>query len=125
VAPNLDASQKSHAETKRAEFDRTVDLRSGQTWIHALCPTQGTASDPVKWEEVKTTGNDPLAQRTSDKLRADELLVRSLGVVRLKMELDRVPLWRGNHVALSQLLDDWSRYVYLPRLKDADVLVKP
>ena len=92
VALNLDASQKSHAETKRREFDRTVDLRIGQTWIHALCPTQAAPSDPVKWEEVKATGNDALAQRTSDKLRTDELLVRALGVVRLKMELDRVPL---------------------------------
>ena len=123
VALNLDASQKSQAETKRGEFDRTVDLRIGQTWIHALCPTQAAPSGPVKWEEVKTTGNDALAQRTSDKLRTDELLVRALGVVRLKMELDRVPLWRGNHVPLRQLLDDWARYVYLPRLKDADVLV--
>jgi hypothetical protein len=59
----------------------------------------------------------------SAKLRLEELLVRSLGVVRLKMELDRVPLWRGNHVPVRQLVEDWARYVYLPRLKDADVLV--
>jgi hypothetical protein len=122
-ALNLDAFQKNQAIAKKGEFDRTIDLRIGQTWIHALCPTQAKANDLVKWDEVKVTGNEPLAQRTSDKLRSEELLVRALGVVRLKMELDRIPLWRGNHVSVRQLLEDWSRYLYLPRLRDADVLL--
>jgi hypothetical protein len=39
------------------------------------------------------------------------------------MELDRVPLWRGNHVSIRQLVDDFSRYLYLPRLQTSDVLV--
>ncbi len=38
------------------------------------------------------------------------------------MELDRVPLWRGDHVAIRQLADDFARYVYLPRLRDSQVL---
>lgn len=122
-ALNLDAFQKSQAEAKSAEFDRTTDLRIGQTWIHALCPAQANATATMTWEEVKPSGNEPLAERTGQKLRSEELLVRSLGVVRLKMELDRIPLWRGNHVAVRQLLEDWSRYVYLPRIKDADVLI--
>jgi len=123
-ALNLDAFQKNQAIAKKGEFDRTIDLRIGQTWIHGLCPTQAKATESVKWDEVKVSGNEALADRTSAKLRSEELLVRSLGVVRLKMELDRVPLWRDNrHVAVRQLLEDWSRYVYLPRLKDAEVLM--
>jgi hypothetical protein len=27
-----------------------------------------------------------------------------------------VPLWRGDHVAIKQLVDDFARYPYLPRL---------
>jgi uncharacterized protein len=122
-ALNLDAFQKNQAIAKKGEFNRTIDLRIGQTWIHALCPTQAAPTDAVRWDEVKVGGNDALADRTGAKLRSEELLVRSLGVVRLKMELDRIPLWRGNHVPVRQLLEDWSRYVYLPRLKDAQVLV--
>ena len=38
------------------------------------------------------------------------------------MELDRVPLWRGDHVAVRQLAEDFARYVYLPRLRDPEVL---
>jgi hypothetical protein len=40
------------------------------------------------------------------------------------MELDRVPLWRDDrHVAVKQLAEDFARYVYLPRLKDSNVLI--
>ena len=40
------------------------------------------------------------------------------------MELDRVPLWRGDHVAVRQLVEDFARYLYLPRLADPDVLLE-
>jgi hypothetical protein len=39
------------------------------------------------------------------------------------MELDRIPLWRGDHVEVRQIVDDFARYLYLPRLRDSDVLL--
>jgi hypothetical protein len=39
------------------------------------------------------------------------------------MELDRVPLWRGDHVTIRQLVEDFGRYLYLPRLQTTDVLL--
>jgi hypothetical protein len=39
------------------------------------------------------------------------------------MELDKIPLWRGDHVAVRQLIEDFARYVYLPRLRDPDVVL--
>jgi hypothetical protein len=38
------------------------------------------------------------------------------------MELDRVPLWRGNHVPVRQVIEDFARYLYLPRIKDSTIL---
>ena len=61
--------------------------------------------------------------RASKKLRSDELLLTGFAATRLRMELDRVPLWRGDHVAVKQLVEDFARYLYLPRLKDPSVLV--
>jgi hypothetical protein len=60
--------------------------------------------------------------RASRKLRGDELLITALAGTRLRMELDRVPLWRGNHVPIRQLCEDFARYLYLPRLVDTVVL---
>jgi hypothetical protein len=42
---------------------------------------------------------------------------------RLRMEMDRVPLWRGNHVPIRQLVEDFGRFLYLPSLQTTDVLL--
>jgi hypothetical protein len=63
--------------------------------------------------------------RASKKLRTDEHYLTSFAPTRLRMELDRVPLWRGEkHVAVKQLVEDFARYLYLPRLKDSSVLLR-
>jgi hypothetical protein len=35
-----------------------------------------------------------------------------------------VPLWRGDHVATKQLVEDFARYLYLPRIKEPGVLLQ-
>ena len=86
--------------------------------------SQNSAADPVKWEAARLNGQDPLAMRASKKLRGDELLFAGLSSSRLKMELDRVPLWRGQHVPIKQLVEDFARYLYLPRLRNTAVLLE-
>lgn len=39
------------------------------------------------------------------------------------MELDRVPLWQGDHVSTQTLWSHFAQYLYLPRLRDRSVLV--
>ena len=34
----------------------------------------------------------------------------------LRRDLDRVPLWRGDHVTLKQLGQDYAQYLCLPKL---------
>lgn len=42
-------------------------------------------------------------------------MVAGFAATRLRMELDRVPLWRSDRdVAVSQLVEDFARYPYLP-----------
>lgn len=77
----------------------------------------------MEWAAVRLTGNEPLAARASRKMKTDETLVVSLAATRLRIELDNVPLWRGDHVSVKQLLEDFARYTYLPRLRDSGVLI--
>jgi hypothetical protein len=37
--------------------------------------------------------------------------------------MDDVPLWRGEHVLVKQLVEDFARYLYLPRIAGPEVLV--
>ena len=65
-----------------------------------------------------------LAHRASRRMRNDELLITVFAGTRLRMELDRIPLWRGDHVSVRQLVDDFARYSYLPRLSEPAVLLE-
>ena len=42
----------------------------------------------------------------------------------LRKHLDEVPLWRGDNVPIKQLVDDFARYIYLPRLAGPEVLAE-
>ena len=120
---DLSPHQVKQAETQKTAADGTVAARLPETYQWLIVPTQASPQAPVEWQAIRLSGQDALAVRASKKLRNDELLVTGLAASRLRMELDRVPLWRGDHVAIKQLVDDFGRYLYLPRLKDSSVLI--
>lgn len=124
VSLNLDAFQSNQAKEKRERANETVRSRIPETYQWLLVPTQGTPTGEVEWQEIRLQGQDPLAVRASKKLRNDELLLTQLGPIRLRMELDGIPLWRGDHVGVKQLSEDFAQYLYLPRLRDSDVLIE-
>ena len=121
---NLDPHQVRQAETQRKAADGAVTARLPETFQWLLVPTQGSPQAPIEWQALRLTGTDALAVRASKKLRNDELLIPSFAATRLKMELDRIPLWRGDHVAVKQLVQDFAQYLYLPRLAEPSVLVE-
>jgi predicted AAA+ superfamily ATPase len=123
VTLNLDPHQVKQAENQKAAADSAVTARMPETYQWLLVPTQSDPQSVIKWEAIRLSGQDALAVRASKKLRSDEHLLTGFAATRLRMELDRVPLWRGDHVAIKQLAEDFARYLYLPRLKDSSVLV--
>ncbi len=120
---DLSPHQVKQAEMQRKSADSTVAARMPETWQWLIVPIQNSPQQPVEWQAIRLTGQDPLADRASKKLKNDELLVISLAGTRLRLEMDRVPLWRGNHVAIKQLLEDFAKYPYLPRLTEPSVLL--
>ena len=123
VALNLDPQQGKQAETQKKAADGVVTARLPETYQWLLVPMQSTPQAPVEWQVIRLSGQDALAVRASKKLRSDELLLTGFAATRLRMELDRVPLWRGDNVAIKQLAEDFAKYLYLPRLADPAVLV--
>ena len=123
VVLNLDPHQVRQAETQQKAADGTVTARLPETYQWVLAPTQKTPQSPVEWEAIRLSGTDGLAVRASKKLRGDEILVANLGSTVLRKHLDDVPLWRGDHVSIKQLVIDFASYLYLPRLSGPDVLV--
>jgi predicted AAA+ superfamily ATPase len=120
---DLSPHQVKQAETQRTAADGVVTARLPETYQWLLVPTQANPQAPVTWQTIRLAGQDALAERASRKLRSDESLVVNYASSSLRMEMDRVPLWRGNHVAIRQLVEDFGRYLYLPRLQTSTVLL--
>jgi len=120
---NLDPHQLRQAEEQKRTADGAVTARVPETYQWLLVPVQTSPQAAVEWQAFRLAGQDALAVRASKKLRSDELLVTSFSGTRLRMELDRVPLWPGDHVTIKQLVGHFASYLYLPRLKDSSVLL--
>jgi len=121
---NLDPFQVKQAETQKRTADSVVSARLPEAYQWLLVPVQAGPHGKPDWQALRMTGSEPLAVRASKKLRNDELLVPTFAATRLRMELDRVPLWRGNHVSIKQLASDFAQYLYLPRLSGSAVLIE-
>ncbi|CRI63262.1 hypothetical protein THIOKS11270010 [Thiocapsa sp. KS1] len=93
--------QVTRAEIQRRAAESTMVALIPETDQWLLVPVQSTPQSPVTWEASRLSVPDALAVRASKKLRSDELCLTSLSATRLKMELDRVPLWRGDHVEVN------------------------
>ncbi|MFO1077938.1 MAG: Swt1 family HEPN domain-containing protein [Planctomycetota bacterium] len=120
---DLSPHQVKQATTQRQAADSVVTARLPEAYQWLIVPTQATPQAPIEWQTFRLTGQDALAVRASKKLRNDELLIINFAASRLRMELDRVPLWRGDAVVVQQLVEDFGQYLYLPRLKSPSVLV--
>jgi len=121
---NLTPQQVKQAESQKTLADDSVAVRLPEAFMWLLVPVQRSVEDKVELQAVKLApGKDPLAVRAGNRLKAEDLLVSVLGATSLRLELDRVPLWRGNHVPIAKLAEDFARFNYLPRLKDREVLL--
>ena len=121
---DLSPHQVKQAEIQREAASSAVTARLPEAYQWLLVPGQSSPDAPVEWLAMRLSGQDSLAARASKKLKGDELLVTGFAATRLRMELDRVPLWRGDHVPIKQIVEDFARYLYLPRASDPTVLLK-
>jgi len=122
-ALNLDRQQTKQAETRRAAADVAAAARIPETYEWLIVPTQEAPNSEIVLHPIRLTGVAPLADRASRRLAGDDRLITAYAPTVLRHELDQVPLWRGDHVSVKQLVEDFARYPYLPRLRDPDVLL--
>jgi len=120
---NLDQFQSSQAVTKQKTANETVDARIPETYQWLIVPGQPDPQGQPEWTEYRLQGEGALANRASRKLKAEELLMVEMGGSRLRHEIDRIPLWRGDHVPIRQLCEDMARYLYLPRIRNEGVIL--
>jgi uncharacterized protein len=121
---NLTQSDSALAKAKLAEANETVKTRLKEAWCYLHYPAQESAQVDVEWVSGKIPAQDGLLARASKKLVAEEGLLTELGPTRLDRDLQKY-IWNGkSHLSLKDLREYLNRYIYLPRVKNQEVLVK-
>ncbi len=124
-ALNLDAFQWKQAKDRSTDAKERVLALIPETYFWLLVPEQTNPRGPIELGTYKLQRQEKsglLASSATNLLRTEELLITQFAGVRLRQEMDRIPLWRGNHVNTKELVENFARYIYLPRLKDSKVL---
>ncbi len=120
---DLSPHQVKQAAMQKDTALSMVTTRVPETYQWLLAPIQENPQASIEWQALRLSGQDALAVRASKKLRSDELLVTGFAPTRLRMELDGVPLWRGDYVSTKQVVEDFAKYLYLPRSSEPQVLL--
>jgi predicted AAA+ superfamily ATPase len=123
---NLDVFQSNQATAKRDQSNRDVDGILSETYQWLLIPSQPEAQGAIQWDETRLQGQDnSLIQRASRKLVHEDYLIANYSPSRLCLDALNPYFWQeSNHIDLKKLWDFFSQYLYLPRLKNPDVLLR-
>jgi hypothetical protein len=121
---NIDQIQKKQAEVERETADKVLPkvLRECYKWL--LCPVQHTAGAPPEVEAYALSTS--AASTTSEVERVcdeNELVIKAWSPVHLRATLAEL-YWRDGVVTARAMRfwEDTLRYLYLPRLRNKDVL---
>lgn len=122
---NLTPNDVRLAESKVRESSETINQRIGESFQFVLVPQQEAGKRVITWHQSKPSGNGSLFERISKKLESEEKLISSYGGTRVRMDLDRVPLWkeRGD-ISVADLWKAYSEFPYMTRLASIDVLIR-
>lgn len=124
-ALNLDVFQSNQATTKLNQSNQDVDNILWDTYQWLLIPTQPDAQGGIEWKETRLQGQDSPILRASRKAVYEGDLLANYAATNLRLEALDKYLWRdSNHIDLKRLWEYLTQYIYLPRLKDQNVLLE-
>ena len=112
--------------TANRRRQEAVALRVAETYKWLLVPEQEQPpAGPVELVEVRIEGPDKLPARAARRLVNDGRLHRELAPVHVRLKLDGplATLWKDGDVPVQEIWNAFSRYPYLPRVRDVDVLL--
>lgn len=112
--------------TEKARTNRDGALKAIRSaWSHILYPIKSEApGKPFELEHslISSRDRNAVPAVVYDKIRADGIVLEKLGAERLGLALK--PIWPAArpHLPISEVVDWFASYVYLPKLRDRVVL---
>ena len=125
---NLDSYNAKTAEERLKSSGLVVDRRITEAYCWLLNPIQvkdeaGAVSTSLDVHRLR--GDDRITDRAWKKLVTLDAVLTKYGPVLLRQDMDKYTLWRdAEHVSVKVLAEDFARYLYLPRLRNPQVLLE-
>lgn len=121
---NLNTFQNKQASAKLKDADNTVKMLLQDSYQWLLIPEQPEPTGDIEWEEYRLQGKDSPVLQASRKLVNEEHLIITYAAARLTLEILNDYVWKNyNHIDLKTLWKYLTNYLYLPRLKNQQVLL--
>ncbi|NHA68755.1 DUF499 domain-containing protein [Phycicoccus flavus] len=126
---HLDLTQQrvALASAKVDETNKVVAQRIGTSWIWALYPRDRGENEPFSISVVRADGDDDrLGVRTGKKLVKEDVLRVEIAPATIRHDLDSKlhRVWNQGRIRVGDLWDYYTKYPYLPRLRDKEVLIR-
>lgn len=127
---NLDLTQSNELQAQRQveSTNRTIDDQILNTWIWGLHATQAVSSAPFTVGQQKCDGQAKggLTQRTGTRFVKEDLLRVDVApaLIRIDIEEHLRALWNTGKIRVGDLWEIYTRYPYMPRLRDRNVLIR-
>ncbi|MGD1210120.1 MAG: ATP-binding protein [Candidatus Acidiferrales bacterium] len=124
---NIDLLQKKQAEKELQTAEEVLPRAARECYKWLVCPVQETPTDPKPTVEafpVNTTGGS-VGREIERVCVENELVITTWSPIHLRTKLKEL-YWKEEKPAAGAMAfwEDTLRYLYLPRLKDRDVLAQ-
>jgi len=124
---NIDLLQKNQAEKEMRTADEVLPRAARECYKWLLCPMQETATDPrpnVEAFALNTTGG-VVGGEIERVCVENELVIATWSPIHLRTKLKEL-YWKvdKNSVGAAAFFEDTLRYLYMPRLRNRDVLAQ-
>lgn len=121
---NLDQHNIKLASSRVTQAQQTVRdaIKEAYRWI--LVPHQEPGKPEIDLEAILMNGDGTLAERVTKKARAGEFVVERFSPSLLRMEINRLDLWKHkSYVPVDAMAGYFSQYVYMPKVTDPKVVI--
>lgn len=124
---NVDQLMKKQALKESSTAEEVLPRTARECYRWLLCPVQELPTDPrptIEAFPLNTTGKST-REELEHVCHDNELVISTWAPIHLRSRLKDI-YWKGDHVAQPALAfwEDTLRYLYLPRLKDREVLAQ-
>jgi hypothetical protein len=120
---NLDQHNISVVESRLVQAVQAVKDTIRETYKWIIDPHQEPGAADIELETIIMNDSGTLAERVTKKAETTEFVLKAYAPSLLRQQIDRLHLWENQpHVPVDTLAGYFTQYLYMPRVKDQDVV---